>query len=151
MLQSDEKLVRSRQVAEQEIAIEDNAPSQGYPLFSIESGEITEIENTNIYLPHFFVAKIFDFHRIVHNKSCMPNLLRFKLVFRRYIISCMKSYFHIFFHHTPFLLFHNCIAQHACGIKIFHSIFLFLLMKCLFIFSYSYEIIFSFTILYAYI
>lgn len=42
MLQNDEKLVRLNQVAEQEIAIEDNAPSQGYPLFSIESGEITE-------------------------------------------------------------------------------------------------------------
>lgn len=79
MLQSDEKLVRSSQVTEQEIAIEDNAPSQGYPLFSIESGEITEIENTNIYMPYFFVAKISDFQRKVDNKRCMPNLLRFKL------------------------------------------------------------------------
>jgi len=51
MLQSDEKLVS--QVAEQEIAIEDNAPSQGYPLLSIESGEITEIKNANIYVSFF--------------------------------------------------------------------------------------------------
>lgn len=67
MLQSDEKLVRLSQVAEQEIAIEDIAPSQGYPLFSIESGEITEIENANIHMLHFFVDKISDFQRKMNN------------------------------------------------------------------------------------
>lgn len=42
MSQGDEKLVGSSQVAEQEVAIEeDNAPSQGYPLSVIESRKIT--------------------------------------------------------------------------------------------------------------
>lgn len=43
MSQDDKKLVGLSQVAEQEVAIdEDNAPSQGYPLSSIEPRETTE-------------------------------------------------------------------------------------------------------------
>lgn len=63
MSQGDEKLVGSSQVAEQEVAIEDNAPSQGYPLSAIESRKTTgswEIENANIYMPRSLVDEILD-------------------------------------------------------------------------------------------
>lgn len=65
MSQDDKKLVGSSQVVEQEVAIEeDNAPSQGYPLSSIESRETTERSRMLTHVQAtLFVDKIRDLDR----------------------------------------------------------------------------------------